>query len=258
MGTPLKNTFATWKALFLKTTLDRLFGKRMAWAWLIIDPAIQVGVFGLIRAMMRNALVNGVDMFAWMVTGMLSFFVFRRTSALCLHSIDSNRAFFAFRQVRPFDAVFMAAIVEAFIMVFVFSIILGTMAFFGVPIIPYDPLILLVGLLPLFVIGLAYGMIGSVIQRLAQEAGHIFQLFIMPLYFVSGAILPLTTIPPQYREYLLLNPLVHCIETVRLGFFENYYTLQGVDIYYSLFWALSLFTLAMVLYRAYETELVAL
>ncbi len=259
MGTPLRNTFATWHALFLKTTLSRLFGKRMAWAWLLIDPAIQVLVFGMIRSLMRDAMINGVDMLPWMVIGMLSFFLFRRTASMAMHAIDCNKPYFAFRQVRPFDAVLTAAVVEGFVMTFVSIIILGFIGFFGeMQIIPHDPLLVLVSLGALFSFGLGYGMITSVVMRLIPESSHIFSLIMMPLYFLSGAILPLTSIPPNYREYLLLNPIVHGIESVRLGFFSTYHVVPGIELSYLYIFSFLLFAIGLTLYRVYETELVAL
>lgn len=53
------------------------------------------------------------------------------------------------------------------------------------------------------------------------DSGHIFQILMMPLYLISGVIMPVSFVPMPYRDWLLWNPLVHGLELVRLGFFKT-------------------------------------
>ena len=162
----------------------------------------------------------------WIILGMLSFFLFRRTGVQTLHALDCNKAFFAFRQVRPFDVALVRASVEAFSMFFISLFILGAAALMGLDVLPDDPLTALLALAGLWLFGLGYGLVTSVCMRLVPDSGHIFQILMMPLYLISGVIMPLTFIPLPYRDWLLWNPLVHGLELVRLGFFKNYHTVD--------------------------------
>ena len=105
MNGPLTNTATVWQALFLREALDRFFGSRAAWSWLIIEPAMHIGFMSAVWGMMRRNSMGGIDVSMWIILGMLSFFLFRRTAVQTLHALDCNKAFFAFRQVRPFVAV---------------------------------------------------------------------------------------------------------------------------------------------------------
>ena len=118
MNGPFTNTIYVWQALFLREALDRFFGSRAAWAWLLVEPAMHIGFISLIWGMMRKNSMGGINVSMWIILGMLSFFLFRRTAVQTLHALDCNKAFFAFRQVRPFDVALMRAIVEAFSMFF--------------------------------------------------------------------------------------------------------------------------------------------
>jgi capsular polysaccharide transport system permease protein len=77
----------------------------------------------------------------------------------------------------------------------------------------------------------------------------------MPLYFLSGVIMPIKMIPHPYCDWLLVNPLVHGLELTRLGFFSNYHTLD-VSFDYLYAWVLASLALGMALYRVLETRLV--
>ena len=255
MGAPFSNTIYVWQALFLREALDRFFGSRAAWAWLVVEPAMHIGFMSCLWGMMRKNSLGGINVTMWIILGMLSFFLFRRTSVQTLHALDCNKAFFAFRQVRPFDVALMRASVEAFSMFFISSSILGVAALAGLEVLPDDPIKVLLALAGLWLFGLGYGLVTSVCMRLVPDSGHIFQIFMMPLYIISGVIMPVAYIPMPYRDWLLWNPLVHGLELVRLGFFSNYHTLD-VSFSYLYSWVLLSITLGLTLYRAFETRLV--
>ncbi len=254
MNGPFTNTITVWQALFLREALDRFFGSRAAWAWLVVEPAMHIGFMGAVWGMMRRNSMGGIDVSMWIILGMLSFFLFRRTAVQTLHALDCNKAFFAFRQVRPFDVALVRASVEAFSMFFISLFILGAAAMLGLDVLPDDPLKALSALVGLWLFGLGYGLVTSVCMRLVPDSGHIFQILMMPLYLISGVIMPLIFIPVPYRDWMLWNPLVHGLELVRLGFFNTYHTLD-VSFSYLYSWVLGSIALGLLLYRGLETRL---
>ena len=254
-NSPFVNTLMIWKALFLKDALARFFGSRGAWAWLLIEPVAHILGMAFIYALIKKGTMGGVAMQPWIMTGMLAFFLFRRTAIQVLHGIDCNKAFFAFRQVRPFDAAICKAGVEAFSMFWVAIIIAIAFMFAGFELVPDNILIVLVALSGLWLLGLGYGLISSVMMRLVPDSGFILQIIMMPLMIISGIILPISSIPEPYRQYLLFNPLLHGIEEVRLGFWHSYHTVD-TSLSYLYIWVLVLLVIGFALYRALETRLV--
>ena len=244
-NSPFVNTLMIWKALFLKDALARFFGSRGAWAWLLIEPVAHILGMAFIYALIKKGTMGGVAMQPWIMTGMLAFFLFRRTAIQVLHGIDCNKAFFAFRQVRPFDAAICKAGVEAFSMFWVAIIIAIAFMFAGFELVPDN----------ILKVGLGYGLISSVMMRLVPDSGFILQIIMMPLMIISGIILPISSIPEPYRQYLLFNPLLHGIEEVRLGFWHSYHTVD-TSLSYLYIWVLVLLVIGFALYRALETRLV--
>ena len=255
MSHPFSTTLHVWKAIFLREALDRLFGVRAAWMWLLVEPCIHIGFIAFVWRAFRQRSIGGVDTALWVSIGMLSFFLFRRTAVQTLHSIDCNRAFFAFRQVRPFDAAFVRAGLEGLLMVFIAVFIFIIAVFTGRDPLPHDPLLLLAAVSGLWLFGLGYGLVASVIMRLIPEMSHILHILMLPLYLISGVILPIFSIPRPYRDWLLVNPLIHGLESARIGFFPIYHTVD-VNLGYLYLWALCSVCLGLALYRVFETRLV--
>ena len=252
---PFSSTLMVWKALFLKDALSRFFGSRGAWAWLVIEPATHIAFMAAVFTFIRKRHVSGVEIAPWLMVGMVAFFLFRRTSVQGLHAIDCNKAFFAFRQVRPFDATFSKSVVEAFSLFFIGMFLVICFAFMGFNFIPTDILKILFALLGLWLLGIGYGLISSFCMRIVPDSGFILQVLMMPLMMISGVIFPISIIPQPYRAYILYNPIVHGIESVRVGFWATYHT-EDVNLWYLYTWVLVFLVVGMALYRVYETRLV--
>lgn len=255
MNSPFTTTITVWKALFLRQALERLFSSRAAWAWLVIEPAAHIGFFATVYSLRGGQRIGGADTTLWIIAGMLAFFLFQRTAVQTLHSIDSNRAYFAFRQVRPFDVALARAGTEGFSMFFVSLFILVVAGLWGVDVLPDRPLLLLLAFSGMWLFGLGYGLITSVCMRLVQDTGHIFQIMMMPLYILSGVFMPVSTLPHPYRDWLLLNPLAHGLDLARMGLM-NEYVARDVSLAYLYAWVLGLISLGLLLYWAFETRLV--
>lgn len=252
----LKNTFTVWHALFLREVLDRFFGSRAGWAWLVFEPASHILVMGIMYSVLRGVMPGNIDTFIWITVGMLGFFLFRRTGVQAQHAVDCNKAFFAFRQVRPFDAVLARSSVEAFSMFFVSLGILLPLCFFDKNIVPKDPLLLMISMGSLWMLGLGYGMICAVIQRLIPESAHIIGLLYFPLYLLSGALMPLSVLPAPYLKLLMYNPLAHALDYCRYAFIDHYRVLPGADLSYVFIWVIGLLFIGLCLFKLFETRLV--
>src|SRR5690606_12986693 len=123
---PFAVTFAVWQALFMREALHRLFDMRAAWRWLLMEPRLHIGFFAVLYTAFRRHAVGGMDTAVWIIVGLLTFFLFRRTGIQVMHAVDSNRASFAYRQVKPFDAALVRAVLEAFLMSIIAMVILTT------------------------------------------------------------------------------------------------------------------------------------
>jgi capsular polysaccharide transport system permease protein len=89
------------------------------------------------------------------------------------------------------------------------------------------------------------------------ELDHMFKLLYLPLYYISGALLPITLyVPSQYQYIFLANPVVNGLELIRQGFLPNYHALAGVSLGYLYAWALGLILVGLALYKRFSRKLV--
>jgi capsular polysaccharide transport system permease protein len=253
---PLSVTLSVWQAIFLREAVDRLFGERAAWFWLLIEPVLHIGFFVWVRTVVRVHTMGGIDFTLWLIAGLISFFLFRRTGVQVMHSADSNRPLFVYRQVKPFDAAIARGTLEAFLMILVSAIVLFMAGLSGHAAIPADLLLVLSALFGLWLLGMGYGLTASVLMALVPELEHVLKILMLPLYLVSGVIWPIASIPRPWRDFLMLNPITHGIETVRLGFVPYYHAAPETRLAYLYVFALAFVFFGLLLHRRFALRLV--
>ncbi|NML34335.1 ABC transporter permease [Paraburkholderia antibiotica] len=264
--TPFEVTWSVWRAMFLREALDRLFEARAAWMWLLVEPIAYIALHAFGLETFRINQVGGMAINMWIIAGFIGFLLWRRTWTQVLHGIDCNKAFFAYRQVKPFDAAIVRATLELLLMVPISVVIIALALGFGHgmtlsiqnPVwLPQDPLLVIVSLLGLWLLGLGLGLVTSVVMSFVREIDHVFKIIYLPLYYISGALLPLSLyVPTPYQRLVALNPVVDGLEMVRLGFWPEYHALRGVSLGYLYAWALGLLLLGLMLYKRFSRKLV--
>lgn len=262
MQSPLfeKSTFAAatsvWKALFLREAMVRMFGSRMAWVWLVLEPVVNVLWLILIFSVIRVRHVGGIDTPLWIASGMLVFMTFRRTVAQVQNGVEANSALFAYRQVRPADVVLVRSVVEGVAMLLISAAVFAVGAIVGWMSWPASGWDVLEAFTLAWLCALGLGMIFGVLAKLVPESERIINFIMMPLMMVSGVIFPLSLVQPPYLEWLLLNPIAHAIEASRIGFAPYYHSVAGLDLMYAYQCALVLLFLGFALFRRFNQRLV--
>lgn len=240
----------------MREAVNRLSAGRAAWLWVLIGPLVHVAFMLFMFTTVRVRSVGGADAVIWLAAGMLAFFMFRRTASQSMNAISANRALFAYRQVKPVDTVLVRAGVEGFLMLMVTLIMFAALGLFGHNIIPADPLAVVEAMLGMWLIGLGFGLVTSVATELVPELSRIIGMVMMPLYFLSGVMMPISSVPEPYRNWLLLNPLAHGLEATRLAFAPYYHAIPELSVAYMYGFALVLIFLGLALHVRFANRMV--
>lgn len=228
----LSVTLAVWNALFLREAVARLSATRGAWVLIVLEPVMHACFMLLLYTVLRTRSVAGADVAVWLVLGLTGYFTVQNVFQRAMGAVDANKALFAYRQVRPIDTVIVRAALEALLGLVILLVLLGVLAFFGRSIVPDAPMETILSFSGLMFCALGIGLVLSVLSDLIPEAGNLTVFLFRPLYFLSGAIFPLSAIPVQYREWAFLNPFAHGLELLRSSFFPIYHAAPEANFEY--------------------------
>lgn len=249
-------TWSVWRALFIREAMHRLYHRRAAWAWLLFEPVAHIGFLMFMFTMIRVRVIGGIDTALWVMVGLLGYFMFRRTMSIGMGAVAMAKPLFAYRQVNPVDTVIMRAVTEGLLMLVISIVLLFAAALIGVPVWPDDPMMVLRALFALWLFGFGVGMVLSVPRELVRETEDLVNLVMTPVYFLSGVLIPVASVPLPYREWLMLNPVAHGLDAIRLGFANQYQSFDGLSLAYIYMVALVCIFMGLVLHRIYRTRLI--
>tara|TARA_R110001583_G_scaffold127562_1_gene279200 strand:+ start:1184 stop:1987 length:804 start_codon:yes stop_codon:yes gene_type:complete len=256
--TPWQVTKSVWYAMFMREALARTTGDRFAAFWMIAEPVAFVLLFIAVREFLgRMKFIAGADFVPWLIVGLMTFFLFREGMMRSLGAINANKALFTYRQVKPVDTVFVRCAVEFTLRTFVFIILLCGAGLFGFSVFPYEALDVIFIWLSVWLLGIGVGLVLSVGATLIPEVERIVKMTSFPLMLMSGVMFPVNFLSHDVQEIILYNPVIHGVESIRLAFFEGYFTLGGIDLLYMYYWSLSSIALGLALHVKFAMKLKA-
>jgi capsular polysaccharide transport system permease protein len=251
-------TRSVWHAMFMREALARITAGRFAWFWMFVEPIAFVVIMVAVREMMgRIRLTTGAEFIPWLITGLLAFSLFRDAVLRSIGAVDANQGLFAYRQVSPVDPVLVRIAIEGLLQSAVFAILIVGVSLLGHDMVPSDPLGAIFVWASIWLLGLGGGLVASVAADLIPELGRAIRMMMLPMFMLSGAIIPLNMLPHHVQQYLMLNPALHGVEALRLAFFPYYKAMPGVDLLYLWSWALAMIVLGLALHVRFAMRMKA-
>jgi capsular polysaccharide transport system permease protein len=253
---PLHIQRAVLFALFVRDLRSRVQGRWEGLIWTVFEPLAHVLVILALVGFRQHAVSPNVELPVFLVTGMIPFFMFRNLARRLPLVVGQNRGLFAYRQVRPLDAMAARAAVEIGLYSAVYATALGLLGWLGYHCVPHAPLELAGVSVVLLALGVGLALIFVVVQNNRPRVANTISLSFLPLYLLSGVIFPVHHLGPDVRELLLWNPVLHLIELSRFYFIPQHMLLPGAGLGYPAAWALATLALGMALYRLNRHDLV--
>lgn len=248
---------AVWFALFLRESRARMGGQWVGAVWTLLEPLahmlLLVGILGAIRSNPKL----GYEYPVFLVTGLIPFFLFQNLANRLMDAIEANRGLYAYRQVKPLDTMISRSVVETLMNLMVYAFTLAILGWVGFHVVPHQPLEMLGVNLLLILFGASFGLLAAVLTHDRPRLRSLIRMVMFPLYLASGVIFPVTTLPREYVEILLWNPLLHLLELSRHAFIPEYALTQGVNALYPTLVMLCLAATGLLLYQAKRQVLIS-
>jgi ABC-2 type transport system permease protein len=205
--------------------LIRFVNDRMRIATALVQPLLFLFVLGSGLQRLSSAGTHGVDLKTFIYPGILCISVMF-TAMFSAASIVWDREFGFLREmmvapVRRSSIVIGKALGGATVASFQ-GVILICLA--GLVHVPYDPLMILavfaIQLLLAFSIT-AFGLMVAVRIKQMQSFMGVMQMIVMPMFFISGALFPVSGLPGWLAVLNRLDPLTYAVDPMRRVVFDH-------------------------------------
>ena len=242
-------------ALIMRETVTRYGRENLGILWFFAEPLLFIVGIALLWSYFEPRSVPAGTVAAFAVVSYPTVLLWRNTTGRVTKAIEANRALLHHRPIRAQDFFYSRILLEfasatgAFLVIFILFVAVGISRS------PANLFDMVMGWLMVawFAFGFVLTMGGlSEVSEVVERISHIILYFMLP---VSGAFFPAYIVPEPLRDYLLLFPLVDCVEFFRYGYYGDsfpcYYHL-GYTIVCNL--ALTLFGLAMMTHAIRKVE----
>lgn len=256
MAGHLRLTVHVVHALIIREFKTRFGQYHLGYLWALAEPVAHVAILSVIFGLRSRMAPAGIDFPVFLATGIIPFLLFRRMVTRGMSTVEGNRALFNYRQVKPLDTLIARAVLEITIYSIVFVVFMVGAGWLGFDVSVHDPLAVMAVFITLGLFGLGLGALACVFVTFFPDAALIVPLAMRPLYFISGVIFSIERVPPEYRDYLLWNPVLHAMELIRAGYFQRIETPYGDPLYLLWFTVASLF-LGLLTFHLFRFRMVA-
>ena len=236
-------------ALVLREIKTRFGQNRAGYLWALLEPIFWIGTFYGLYAIAGRQGPDGMELIPFLATGIVTYQIFAQTVERASQAINANKALLFYPQVQPIDLVFARTALEAVTYVVVFALIVGSHAL-AVQAFEIDNVLrVLEGMTLAALLGMTLGLVFCALNVVSATADRIRGPLMRPLFWISGLFFTANSLPTQARELLLYNPVFHCVEMVREGWFPQYHAhhLSGG---YVLWWIVGFAFTGLTLERA--------
>jgi capsular polysaccharide transport system permease protein len=236
-------------AIILRETRTRFGKSRFGYMWALVDPVVIILTFFGFFSLLKRSAPLGMDIFSFMATGLIPYRLFASCAHQVGESINGNRALLYYPRVLPLDLAIARGLFELTTYSVVFLGLMGCHALYFQELAVESPLHVIAGLVLASLLGTTVGLVFCSLGVLSNSVDRARDPLLRPMFWVSGVFFTVATLPIEVQGLALLNPIIHCVELVRAGWFHSYGA-EHVDLSYLLQWILGLALVGLILERA--------
>lgn len=209
-------------ALMLRRIRTRYAGSRAGYVWALLEPVAWVFILKLSLQHGGTSMPPLGDSFEVFLS---SGIIIARTWRVCCNMISRSllkRKSGGVPSLNKMDSVYANWLLEIITGGVAMITVLAILEVFGFEAAPANLFVCVVAYLGFAVYALAFGLAFSLLLVVAPGIQHFTGIILIVLFITSGFGFMLDRMPIAYRQVVSWNPLVHCIEWFREGFFAGY------------------------------------
>lgn len=241
-------------AVILRETRVRFGHKKLGYLWALLEPALHILTLSLIFTLLQRASPVEEGMTAFFATGVIPWLLFTNTAGRVMNAASANQALLIYPHVYPLDFMAGRMILESVTYLLMTGGLLLLLALIGQPLAVKEPLSFLLAWGCITLLGGGVGMVNAAIVTYIASYDHLYTTLQRALYFLSGVFFLMNDLPPELREALAWNPLLHAIDWLRATVLMSYESEAASPGYVALL-AVGLLLAGMLAERAARREM---
>lgn len=234
-------------ALLIREMSTRFGSKPGGYIWALLDPAAHIVLMTFLFQVIAKVPALGTSFPLFFATGYIGFQFYQAVVVYVSGGLSSNKALLNYPNVAPIDTVVARYILQLITTSFVGMVVIKAISLELDYQITLNWAAIIEAALAASLLGLGAAMSNTVLFLKSPLYESIYGIVTRPLMLVSGVFFLPDSIPHPFKEFLLLNPIVHVVMLFRTGFYPEYRA-EAADLSYLYTFVLASLLLGMTLF----------
>jgi len=232
----------------------RYHGSVLGYLWALLKPLLTFAVMNFVFSSMFNPRGTGVSTYSLqLLVALMMFYFFSEGTSAGMSSLLS-KAQLVTKIYVPRWTIILASTINA-TLIFLMNLLVIVFFFAVKGFMPHWPAILmfLIFAICIYIIILSFALITAPLYVKFRDLAMIWEVLLMIILYASPIIYPLATLPAQYHQFILLNPLAFIIHFTKESLINNHFASAAQ---YAIFFTIvsSTFVLSIFSYRKFISK----
>jgi capsular polysaccharide transport system permease protein len=210
------------RALLLRDTRARFGAGFFGYLVAIGIPFIHLVCLMILPLIVDQIAPIGTDYALFVATGVLPYILCLYPARMTMLCLADSASLLGFPIVKPLDVIAARAILEIAVALTVTVLFLLVLLVIGIEVVPHDHAEATAAILSTIYLGVSIGTISAILLRVARTWLFIQIGLLILMYVTSGTFFWSRSLPAEIRQIIWYNPLFHCVEWMRLSYYEGY------------------------------------
>lgn len=218
-------------ALMLREMVTTYGRSPGGYIWALLEPVAAIALLSVVFSLAFRTPSLGTSFPLFYATGYLPFVLYTDIANKVSRSIGFSRPLLRYPRVTFIDAIVARLLTNVLTHIAVFYVLMfGITQTLNIQIILDIPSIIL-SLTMATVLGLGVGCLNCFLFPALPAWEQVWTILNRPLFIASGILFAFEDLPPDYREVLWFNPLIHIVGIMRRGFYSTYDATYASPVY---------------------------
>lgn len=247
----LKTYFDVIYALMMHDIKNRFFGNGLGMIVMVLWPFVHITVLIAIYLFTHRPHPFGEGIVQYSAVSLFPYIVFNYVGRWISLSAQQNKPFLNYPIIKPIDIIVARTLLEL-VSITVFAIMLVLFVeMSGSTIMPDAPDQAAEAAFAIAFLAISFGFLNAPFTFIIPLWPLVTTLFILLMWVASGVLFVTSQLPEQARVPLSYNPLLHCVEWMRIAYYSDYPT-DILDRMYIFEFSLSMLTIGLILMRLFR------
>jgi len=218
----LKTQFSVIRALTIHELQGLMKTYNYGFAWALLEPMMFIGVMRVARSAFKSLTPPNMPPTTFLVVGIIPYYMFMNVMSSASKAVSQSDSMLKFPRVTPVDLSIASALSDFCIYLTLFCVLLVPFSTYERVFPPDNGMEVFAAIIMLWMLGVSIGFVTGTAMRVFPPVKQFVGYSNLINRMAGGMLFVITMFPSEYWPYFTWNPVLHCEEMLRDGWFTTY------------------------------------